>query len=277
MCVDTAQRRRCEYWSAMVILQSREHRRAIEERYRAKNREKIAMRRRELYLQNHGQILARVNKRRAVKRKEEKIMAGWNHDGVFKQKPCSICGKEFKPASGAALFCSKKCTSNHRKLVGNHTTEKQYERANKNPRIFFVKLIHGRGRGMAGSRSAISPEFLMEMFESQNGMCAISGLPMSTKLEVGGSWFRCSVDRKDNSNGYVPENVHLVCKSINIWRGAQALDDFIEMCKAVAKHQEKHHAGKIQCQPIQIPAPKRANPQSELKESGQGQGGETAW
>ena len=171
---------------------------------------------------------------RQRKRAEARTIRG----GRFTTKLCTICGNKYRPTSGRQKFCNQKCWVENRKQVGNHTTAEQYNRVNKDPRQFFVKLIHGRGRGAAGCRSALTPEFLMEMYNKQNGRCAVSGLPLSTKLVLGGDWYRCSIDRIDNEVGYIPENAHLVCKGVNIARNAQSLDEFIDMCKAVVKYQE---------------------------------------
>jgi predicted secreted protein len=44
-----------------------------------------------------------------------------------------------------------------------------------------------------------------------------------------------SLDRKDNSLGYTPENVWLVEKRLNIMRNVFDVEEFIRLCEAVVE------------------------------------------
>ena len=90
------------------------------------------------------------------------------------------------------------------------------------------------------SKSAISrgyswnltPEELNEMHEEQDGLCALSGLSIGWS-KVG--WeHSASIDRLDNDKGYFLDNIQLVHKKINMMRGSLTVDDFLELCQAVA-------------------------------------------
>jgi len=43
-----------------------------------------------------------------------------------------------------------------------------------------------------------------------------------------------SIDRINNSRGYLKGNIQLVHKDINFMKGKMSQDDFIKMCKLVA-------------------------------------------
>lgn len=64
----------------------------------------------------------------------------------------------------------------------------------------------------------ITPEYLYDIFNMQSGNCALSGLGLFPET--------VSVDRIDNSEGYVEGNVQLVTKEMNFMRGPLSLDDF---------------------------------------------------
>jgi hypothetical protein len=75
------------------------------------------------------------------------------------------------------------------------------------------------------------------LFLSQGGRCALSGLPITlSSVPPHGS---ASLDRIDSRFAYVSGNVWWVHKDINIMKASHALQDFIDMCRAVARHQEQ--------------------------------------
>jgi hypothetical protein len=88
----------------------------------------------------------------------------------------------------------------------------------------------------------LSKEYLWELFEKQNGLCAISKTPleMSTKINKHNNVDRtnhtASLDRIDNNVGYIEGNVQWVHKQINLIRRELTVEDFVMWCHLV------HHA-----------------------------------
>jgi hypothetical protein len=82
----------------------------------------------------------------------------------------------------------------------------------------------------------ITIEFVDALYEQQQGVCALSGIPISWSVV---NWnHTASLDRIDNSVGYTPENVQIVDKRINMMRGSLAVDDFVELCNLVANKEK---------------------------------------
>jgi hypothetical protein len=52
----------------------------------------------------------------------------------------------------------------------------------------------------------ITPEFLLELYKNQKGLCAISNIPLDFKDE-----YCVSIERSNTDIGYTPENVSLIC------------------------------------------------------------------
>lgn len=74
------------------------------------------------------------------------------------------------------------------------------------------------------------------LYELQNGRCALTGWPISWSSQ---KWeHTASIDRLDNTRGYLLNNVQLVHKSVNMSRGTMEIEDFVEMCKAVANKEK---------------------------------------
>lgn len=89
---------------------------------------------------------------------------------------------------------------------------------------------------------AITIEQAWELFLSQNGKCALSGLPI---------WFRshfedkthinttASLDRIDSSKDYTLDNVQWVHKDVNTLKGPLPDSRLIELCRAITIYQDE--------------------------------------
>jgi hypothetical protein len=76
-------------------------------------------------------------------------------------------------------------------------------------------------------------EFLKKKIIRSNGVCSVSGLPLSFKK---GDPCVVSVDRKNNSKGYVKSNIQIVAACVNKARQDFTIKQFVALCKAVAKN-----------------------------------------
>ena len=81
----------------------------------------------------------------------------------------------------------------------------------------------------------ITPEYVLELYHKQGGRCAISGVQLTWKTSHRGSC-TASLDRIDNSKGYLKGNVQWVHKHINYMKRTHSQEYFIELCKLVARN-----------------------------------------
>lgn len=83
----------------------------------------------------------------------------------------------------------------------------------------------------------ITIEYAWQLFEKQNGKCAISGadlyLAQSTSTRPHQT---ASLDRIDSTKGYIEGNVQWVHKNINLMKNTIPEEDFINWCKLVCAH-----------------------------------------
>lgn len=75
-------------------------------------------------------------------------------------------------------------------------------------------------------------EFVDALYEIQSGRCAFSG--ESIGWSIRGWDHTASIDRIDNSKGYLPDNVQLVHKEINMMRGSLSAERFVDLCVQIA-------------------------------------------
>jgi hypothetical protein len=136
-----------------------------------------------------------------------------------------ICGK--------VIACSPKCSREHNNtiLLGMN-----------NPAFTGYGQVTGRyfGGVKSGAKRRnlefnVTIEYLSELFEKQNGKCALTGLD----LHFGYSRYlnaTASLDRIDNTKGYEEGNVHWVHREINLMKLDHSLEHFIELCRLVTEN-----------------------------------------
>lgn len=86
----------------------------------------------------------------------------------------------------------------------------------------------------------LTVEYLKQLWKEQSGICPLTGwelvLPKSTtKPWTSSSPANASIDRIDNSKGYMQGNVRFIAFMANIARQSFSDEQLIEFCKAVAK------------------------------------------
>ena len=158
-------------------------------------------------------------------------MAGWNHaNAKWATKLCGVCSTEFTPKSGAHKFCSEQCKGKWKYISGAMTTESQYRSISGNWRRYYIRLLQAKTRKVDG----LTIEHLLRLHEQQKGLCALTKSLMTCELHNGEVCYtNASIDRIDAGGPYSPDNVQLVCRHVNSWRGIMPLDTFVAVCRAV--------------------------------------------
>ena len=85
----------------------------------------------------------------------------------------------------------------------------------------------------------ITIEYAWDLYKKQNGKCALSGVPISFSKRIKGDTRSASMDRIDNSIGYVEGNVHWVHKTINFMKSTMSALEFLEWCGRIYNHKIK--------------------------------------
>lgn len=69
-------------------------------------------------------------------------------------------------------------------------------------------------------------DHIVELFERQEGICELSGLPFDLDEKDGDKAFFLSLDRINSAGHYEIGNLQLVCQFINRWKGADDNEEF---------------------------------------------------
>ena len=81
----------------------------------------------------------------------------------------------------------------------------------------------------------VSKEFLWDLFNKQNGKCALSGVDINLEKHFKNGKQTASLDRIDNKRGYEEDNVQWVHKNINLFKRGYDEKKLFDYCKKIYK------------------------------------------
>ena len=80
----------------------------------------------------------------------------------------------------------------------------------------------------------ITIEYINNLLVQQNFTCALSKIPINTGSRLQG--YTASLDRIDNTKGYIPGNVQWVHRDINYMKQDFTMQEFVNYCQLVSKN-----------------------------------------
>jgi hypothetical protein len=142
--------------------------------------------------------------------------------GVIK----SIMAKHLKSGLVKSCGCSKQLTGK------KNNSWKGYEEISGK---YWNSLI--RGAKIRKLEFNINIEYAWELFLTQNKKCALTGIDLIFESNSKNSTQRnASLDRIDNTKGYIRGNVQWVDKRLNVMKMDLSLDFFLNACKMVTEY-----------------------------------------
>jgi hypothetical protein len=107
-------------------------------------------------------------------------------------------------------------------------------------RIAFLRQNLARANNRSNAQSiTVTLDELWELGEQQGWVCSYLGIPL--EFERGGDFGSgtnpnsCTIDRIDHTKGYVLGNIQLITWQANCAKNALTHNQFIKLCKMVAK------------------------------------------
>jgi hypothetical protein len=165
---------------------------------------------------------------------------------------CDTCNKEFEKRKAeynrrvrvkpdTKFFCSRTCTVRYKNKVSPSDAShlNGYVRLSDeySPFRYFVRKARSRKHDYD-----IDVAYLKELWEEQDGKCALSGLKMILPKN-GEVWekdkenpWKPSLDRIDSDKGYLKGNVRFTCYIGNMCKQRWPDNTVYEFCKEVAKN-----------------------------------------
>ena len=156
---------------------------------------------------------------------------------------CEVCGKSYEISTGefnrkikrgTSFFCSLSCAGTKPRHNPHSSSQKNKEHlrsisGNQQDELSPFRELAKRARLRSKSKRhqdrgltcTITPAYLKEVWEEQEGKCAWTKLPLvlpltTRKEDRSNPNLLASLDRKDSSLGYVEGNVQFVCVPLNL-------------------------------------------------------------
>lgn len=125
---------------------------------------------------------------------------------VQQTKTCLCCDSIYETTDQRSKFCSSKCRSyfNGKKFRENNAGTDL---------IYYIKYIL-----LGGKRPELSVEDILFLYEKQGGLCALSGVQMTSISGSGRHKTNMSIDRIETGGPYILSNIRLVCTQVNTMR-----------------------------------------------------------
>ena len=186
-----------------------------------------------------------------------------NSDDTFHEmcRECEYCYKRGEEWNGELLKCHK-CgkflpvtefgSSDHYPYRDNHDArcrncrtkranerKKEYSKDVSLTKVLQMRFLAARDRSKKQNLPFnITKEYLKELWDKQNGKCAISGIEMTFGQCNGRIPTNVSIDQINHKNGYTIGNVQLVCMAVNQMKSDMLMEDLYRFCKAIIENKQ---------------------------------------
>lgn len=137
-------------------------------------------------------------------------------------------------------FCGKSCAGKYQ-IFKNPLLIENLNKGRDLDEFSCVRrqLISARSRSKKkGLECSITLKLLIDLWESQEGRCALSGIKIILPVKVADqkkSPFSASLDRIDSNKGYVPGNIQWVCLIGQYAKNSFSEKDLLIFCEAVSR------------------------------------------
>lgn len=143
------------------------------------------------------------------------------------------CGKAFETKHSRKIYCERSCQVKYsREDAWTHVKQDYKHRCRK---LCDMAKFRAKTQGLTFN---LSTEYLIELWELQNGCCALSGrifeLERPEKFETVKA-NAPSLDRIQPNKGYVKENVRFVCYQVNTALNEYGEKALLALCKDIIK------------------------------------------
>lgn len=85
-------------------------------------------------------------------------------------------------------------------------------------------------------------EDLINLWNKQRGLCALSGIKMTFELKMGRTSTNVSIDKINKDLGYTKDNIQLVCMACNQMKSDLSETEMYQFCKNVVEHYENKNS-----------------------------------
>lgn len=165
----------------------------------------------------------------------------YNEEWKDNKLKCHICQQYFDPNIFHIAGGNKYSIRNNRdnRCPSCKASQNKQARSNYDNKTKLIKVLQARWFG-AKDRAlnknipfTITKEDLLNLWNKQNGLCAISKIPMTYELDAGRVFSNVSIDQICPGVGYTIDNIQLVCMAVNQLKSDFEMDTVLYLCKQI--------------------------------------------
>lgn len=143
---------------------------------------------------------------------------------VEKEVVCVCCGTSYLTTDHRSKFCSALCRS--------YYNGKKFRKANAgSDLVYYIKYTL-----LNGKRPELSVQEILNLYEDQQGLCALTKVPMTSISGSGKHKTNISIDRIECGGPYIPSNIRLVCTHANTIRNNLTDEEMLWWCKQIVQN-----------------------------------------
>lgn len=158
---------------------------------------------------------------------------------------CLVCGRSLDPSEfdshteytirghrdGRCRECKRK---------QNQEARKNYDDKKRLYKTIQARVLNASERAKRkGIPCTITKEFILDLWNKQNGLCAISKIPMTYEMDSGRIYTNVSIDQIEQGKGYTEDNVQLVCMAVNQLKSDWDMNTVRYICKMVVDNTDR--------------------------------------
>lgn len=151
------------------------------------------------------------------------------------QRLCIQCQKNKQSKRVYGFFCRKCYLQKRMKLRRSAPAKPRREWM-----MELLRTLKYRSIKRCGQESNLDIDFLLALWQEQDGKCFFSGQTLKEPVYYGRgrNWDIASIDRLDPSLGYIKGNVAWCCWGCNSGKSDFQLNEYLNLCKKIADNQQ---------------------------------------
>ena len=152
---------------------------------------------------------------------------------------CLVCGRSLDPSEFDSHQEYERRGHRDGRCKECKRKQNQEARENYDDKKRLYKTIQARVLGASerakrkGIPCTITKEFILDLWNKQNGLCAISKIPMTYEMDSGRIYTNVSIDQIEQGKGYTEDNVQLVCMAVNQLKSDWDMNTVKYICKMI--------------------------------------------
>ena len=148
---------------------------------------------------------------------------------------CEGCSKEFSKLTkyvnaanrkGRKHYCSLSCQATHKNLTDPRFRHNENLKKGGKTKDEYSDFRWIYQRCVGRKKCNLDIEDIKNQWDRQNGLCALSGLPMKLRNKNITIFEQASLDRIDSSKPYQKDNIQFVILSLNYAKSTASNDEF---------------------------------------------------